>query len=62
VHFGDDHLVREIVKELDPKKQKAMGRCVAGFTDEEWDKGMLETVIKRRVAVAEGGTSRGTEC
>ena len=41
MHFGDDHLAREIQKELDPKKQKAMGRCVSGFTDEEWDKGML---------------------
>lgn len=44
MHFGDTDTAREIVKEKNPRKQKALGRGVKGFTDEEWDKCMLNDV------------------
>ena len=37
-HFGDFHTLEKILKSLYPDKQKALGRQVAGFIEEEWDK------------------------
>eukprot|EP00286_Rhodomonas_abbreviata_P026497 CAMPEP_0181307198 /NCGR_PEP_ID=MMETSP1101-20121128/10741_1 /TAXON_ID=46948 /ORGANISM="Rhodomonas abbreviata, Strain Caron Lab Isolate" /LENGTH=187 /DNA_ID=CAMNT_0023413377 /DNA_START=91 /DNA_END=650 /DNA_ORIENTATION=+ len=36
--FGDNVIMAEIMKSKDPKKQKALGRAVANFDADVWDK------------------------
>ena len=44
--FGDHQIAEEILKTNDPKKQKALGRKVKGFSEKLWNAHKLEIVIK----------------
>lgn len=37
-HFNDDAIAEEIMATAEPKDQKALGKLVRGFSNEEWEK------------------------
>ena len=45
-HFADTDTIAAILSELDPRKQKALGRQVKDFQPEAWDKVKFD-VVKR---------------
>lgn len=44
--FNDTEAMAAILKESRPRKQKALGRKVEGFTDEKWDRVKFDTVVQ----------------
>jgi ribA/ribD-fused uncharacterized protein len=46
IHFGDYEIANEIMRETNPRKQKAWGREVRGFDQEEWNKVSKELVYE----------------
>jgi ribA/ribD-fused uncharacterized protein len=44
--FQDIKTAEAILKTSDPKKQKALGRQVQGFTEEVWDQHKFSVVVK----------------
>ena len=43
-HFKDDGIYQAILAEENPREQKALGRMVRGYNDEEWSKVRLDIV------------------
>jgi len=43
--FGDEKVAQEIMLEMDPKKQKALGRKVSGFVQAVWDEKCVPIMI-----------------
>lgn len=50
VLFNDDITAAQIMKAIEPGKQKALGRKVAGYTDKIWNKHKFDIVVKGNMA------------
>jgi ribA/ribD-fused uncharacterized protein len=48
--FGDDVIAQKILDARDPGKQKALGRQVAGFTEDLWDVHKIDIVTRINLA------------
>lgn len=48
--FHDEEMAKKILAERDPKKMKALGRKVKGFTDARWDDVKYQIVLEGNLA------------
>jgi len=59
--FNDETSMRRIMESANPRKQKALGRKVEGFSEEEWDR-VCDAIVERGNILKVSSESEGGSC